>query len=157
MQLKSAIAATLMLILLCGSSLASGCELLCCFSPSHPAKSLSVSCDPGAARAASADGGASAVSMAHSHCGHAMARHGDAITQHFEDASRCATSPCLRAEMLSSSLSAKNSAQIERQRIVLVTLLPVPHSPGQSCARIKRKGTRPQFSSVDPLSVALRI
>ena len=59
--------------------------------------------------------------------------------------------------MLPSSLSAKNSAQIGSQRTVLVTLFPVPHSPGQSFARIKRKDTRPQFPSVDPLSVALRI
>ncbi len=161
MQLKPAIAACLSLILLCGSSLASGCELVCCLSPSHPAHQLLsvVPGDPAVSPAASAgEAAASAMVMAHSHCGHArMTQGGGAITQHFEDAARCATAPCLQPEMLSSSLSVKNNAQIKSQHRVLVALVSAMHSSGDSFARVKRKAVRSQFSPVDPLSVALRI
>lgn len=161
MQPKSAIAAILMLILLCGSSLASGCELLCCFSPSHPAhKSLpAVSCDLGTSPAEpTAKAAASEMTMSHSHCGHARVTHrGVAITRHFQDATRCATAPCLQAEILSASLSAKNSVQIESRHFVLVALVPAIHSSSNTSARVKRKGARSQVFPVGSLSVALRI
>jgi hypothetical protein len=164
MTWKNAIAASLSLLLLCATSLASACELSCSLSLTHPAVSSPVSARLAdsmqrSSSATASEARTSAMTMSHSHCGHAGVRQpSSAATHHFEDASSCTSAPCTQAQVLSSPISGKNKAQIERSHLGMTVAIVSPVSiVRNSLDTIKLQHAPPELVLPDPLSVALRI
>ena len=158
MQLKNAIAVSLSLLLLCASSLASACELSCSLAPSHPSSSpISSPYEPSTAPASEST--ASAVSMSHSHCGHAgMGRHSSPVDHRFEDASTCTSAPCTQAAILSGPMNGKDSRQVERSHLAVILATVAVVSAGSIASDgMRLEHAPPGLVLVDPLSVALRI
>jgi hypothetical protein len=160
MKWKHAIAGTLSLLLLGVTSLASACELSCSLSPSHPVSTpLSAAPADSMAPATQVNKVVDSATMSHSHCGHAgMGRRSSAATHHFEDTSSCRSAPCAQAQVLSSPISDKYSAQIESRHlaVIIATVSAVEDASSPSEA-MQFEHAPPRLVLVDPLSVALRI
>jgi hypothetical protein len=158
MQLKHTIAAALSLFLLCASSLASACELSCSLAPSHPV-SMQGSGPMKPSTAQASEPTASAMTMSHSHCGHAgMGRHGDPVDHRFEDASTCTSAPCTQAPILSAPMSGKDSRQMQSSHLaVIIAAVPAVSAGSIASDPMRLEHAPPRLILVDPLSVALRI
>jgi len=148
MQLRRAFAIGIAVLVLCGSSLASICELNC---------SLPRSCHQPTAPTPASQTGQVTDSSIHSHCGNAMMQMSDAAKFGLENRSSCSAGPCCQSAEFSSPTNARDIAV---QTITGQFAAPAcffETAGGGHDGLVKRKGSQLQIIPFESFTVMLRI